>query len=114
LFDCLLACVGGWVRVRADDTSTAHTLISDYTRNANRTRSYYVAAINRVGTEVFPRAFTSGDGGAAHKVGGGRVRSEGAIWWPNGTQMLNWTPPLTPPPNTGLWPLLRVELRRRP
>ena len=31
-------------------------------------RSYYVGAINRVGTEVFPNAFTSGDGKPAHKV----------------------------------------------
>ncbi|KAK9827961.1 hypothetical protein WJX81_001495 [Elliptochloris bilobata] len=28
---------------------------------------YYVGAINRVGTEVFPNAFTSGDGRPAHK-----------------------------------------------
>ena len=30
--------------------------------------SYYVGAINRVGTEVFPNAFTSGDGKPAHNV----------------------------------------------
>lgn len=36
------------------------------------TLSYYVAAINRVGTEHFPREFTSGDGKPAHKVGGAR------------------------------------------
>lgn len=29
---------------------------------------YFVGAINRVGTEVFPNAFTSGDGRPAHKV----------------------------------------------
>ena len=29
--------------------------------------SYYTCAINRVGTEVFPREFTSGDGALAHK-----------------------------------------------
>ncbi|XP_002963936.2 beta-ureidopropionase [Selaginella moellendorffii] len=36
-------------------------------RNAAIANSYFVAAINRVGTEVFPRAFTSGDGKPAHK-----------------------------------------------
>jgi beta-ureidopropionase len=35
-------------------------------RNAAIANSYYVAAINRVGTEVFPAPFTSGDGGPAH------------------------------------------------
>ena len=30
-------------------------------------RSVYVGAINRVGTEVFPNAFTSGDGAPAHR-----------------------------------------------
>ncbi|KAI5062514.1 hypothetical protein GOP47_0023053 [Adiantum capillus-veneris] len=35
-------------------------------RNAAIANSYYVGAINRVGTEVFPRAFTSGDGKEAH------------------------------------------------
>ncbi len=29
---------------------------------------YYVGAINRVGTETFPHAFTSGDGQPAHKA----------------------------------------------
>ena len=29
--------------------------------------TYFVAAINRVGTETFPNAFTSGDGKPAHK-----------------------------------------------
>jgi hypothetical protein len=37
-------------------------------RNAAIANSYFVAAINRVGTEVFPREFTSGDGKPAHKV----------------------------------------------
>jgi hypothetical protein len=37
-------------------------------RNAAIANSYYVGAINRVGTEVFPNAFTSGDGKPAHKV----------------------------------------------
>ncbi|MCO5575899.1 hypothetical protein L7F22_029706 [Adiantum nelumboides] len=35
-------------------------------RNAAIANSYFVGAINRVGTEVFPRAFTSGDGKVAH------------------------------------------------
>jgi beta-ureidopropionase len=35
-------------------------------RNAAIANSYYVAAINRVGTEHFPNAFTSGDGKPAH------------------------------------------------
>ncbi len=38
-------------------------------RNAAIANSYYVGAINRVGMEVFPNAFTSGDGKPAHKVG---------------------------------------------
>ena len=37
-------------------------------RNAAIANSYFTAAINRVGTEVFPNDFTSGDGQAAHKV----------------------------------------------
>lgn len=36
-------------------------------RNAAIANSYFVAAINRVGTEVFPNEFTSGDGRPAHK-----------------------------------------------
>ena len=36
-------------------------------RNAAIANSYYVAAINRVGTEVFPHAFTSGNGAPAHR-----------------------------------------------
>jgi len=36
-------------------------------RNAAIANSYFVGAINRVGTEHFPNAFTSGDGKAAHK-----------------------------------------------
>ena len=39
-------------------------------RNAAIANSYFTAAINRVGTEVFPNDFTSGDGQAAHKVPG--------------------------------------------
>lgn len=36
-------------------------------RNAAIANSYFVAAINRVGCETFPNAFTSGDGKPAHK-----------------------------------------------
>lgn len=36
-------------------------------RNAAIANTYFVAAINRVGTETFPNAFTSGDGKPAHK-----------------------------------------------
>ena len=36
-------------------------------RNAAIANSYYVGAINRVGTEVFPHEFTSGDGKPAHR-----------------------------------------------
>ena len=35
-------------------------------RNAAIANNYYVASINRVGTERFPNQFTSGDGGEAH------------------------------------------------
>lgn len=37
-------------------------------RNAAIANSFYTAGINRVGTEVFPNDFTSGDGAAAHNV----------------------------------------------
>ena len=36
-------------------------------RNAAIANSYFACAINRVGTEVFPNEFTSGDGKPAHK-----------------------------------------------
>lgn len=36
-------------------------------RNAAIANGYFVASINRVGTEIFPNAFTSGDGMPAHK-----------------------------------------------
>jgi len=36
-------------------------------RNAAMTNGYFVGAINRVGTEIFPNEFTSGDGRPAHK-----------------------------------------------
>lgn len=39
-------------------------------RNAAIANGFYVGAINRVGTEVFPNAFTSGDGKAEHKAFG--------------------------------------------
>lgn len=35
-------------------------------RNAAIANSYYTCAINRVGTEVFPNEFTSGNGKPAH------------------------------------------------
>lgn len=37
-------------------------------RTAAIANSYFVGAINRVGTEHFPNEFTSGDGKPAHKV----------------------------------------------
>lgn len=36
-------------------------------RNAAIANNYFVAAINRVGTETFPNSFSSGDGKPAHK-----------------------------------------------
>merc|ERR1739844_758566 len=36
-------------------------------RNAAIANSYFTCAINRVGTETFPREFTSGDGAPSHK-----------------------------------------------
>lgn len=36
-------------------------------RNAAIANSFYTAAINRVGTETFPREFSSGDGAPAHR-----------------------------------------------
>jgi len=36
-------------------------------RNAAISNSYFVGAINRVGTELFPNEFTSADGKPAHK-----------------------------------------------
>ena len=49
-------------------------------RNAAIANSYFTAAINRVGTEVFPNDFTSGDGQAAHKVPLGCVSSAQCIF----------------------------------
>ena len=37
-------------------------------RNAAIANSVFVGAINRVGTEVFPHEFTSGDSKPAHRV----------------------------------------------
>lgn len=48
-------------------------------RNASIANSYYVCAINRVGTEVFPRDFTSADGKPAHKVLLGSGTDQGNI-----------------------------------
>ena len=59
-------------------TGTHHTLLAmamfafAQARNAAIANSYFVGAINRVGTETFPHDFTSGDGKAAHKVGRAR------------------------------------------
>ena len=36
-------------------------------RNAAIANGYFTCAINRVGTEVFPNEFTSGDGKSAHR-----------------------------------------------
>ena len=36
-------------------------------RNAAIANNYFVGGINRVGTEVFPNEFTSGDGNPSHK-----------------------------------------------
>ncbi len=39
-------------------------------RNAAIANHYYACAINRVGSETFPREFTSGDGKPAHNTFG--------------------------------------------
>ena len=41
-------------------------LVPFQARNAAIANSYFVGSINRVGTEVFPNAFTSGDGKPQH------------------------------------------------
>lgn len=46
--------------------SLSETLWPIEARNAAVANSYYTCAINRVGTEVFPNEFTSGDGKEAH------------------------------------------------
>lgn len=51
---------------RNESFQSAYVLLVQ-ARNAAIANSYFVGAINRVGTEVFPREFTSGDGKPAHK-----------------------------------------------
>lgn len=46
--------------------SLSETLWPIEARNAAIANSYYTCAINRVGTEYFPNAFTSGDGNPSH------------------------------------------------
>ena len=36
-------------------------------RNAAIANNYFTCAINRVGTEIYPNEFTSGDGKSAHR-----------------------------------------------
>jgi beta-ureidopropionase len=60
---CILCCVCAQVG------SLSEPLWPVEARNAAIANSYFVAAINRVGTENFPNEFTSGDGQPAHKVG---------------------------------------------
>lgn len=47
--------------------SLSEPLWSIEARNAAIANNFFVAAINRTGTEIFPNAFTSGDGKEAHK-----------------------------------------------
>lgn len=54
------------VRSCKSSSSNTHGRYSQ-ARNAAIANSYFVGAINRVGTEVFPRPFTSGDGKPEHK-----------------------------------------------
>ena len=55
-------------------------------RNAAIANSYYVGAINRVGTELFPNAFTSGDGKPAHRVCTSASGPWPWLWaWPDGS-----------------------------
>lgn len=91
--------------------------------------SYYVGAINRVGTETFPNAFTSGDGKPAHKVLGGKGHGNfrETCGSPRTPHTLGHAPPAPKtqhrplfgrPTHAGLWPLLRQQLlcgaRRQP
>uniref|UniRef100_A0A7S3QZL2 CN hydrolase domain-containing protein n=1 Tax=Dunaliella tertiolecta TaxID=3047 RepID=A0A7S3QZL2_DUNTE len=48
-------------------THPSSCLQNQQARNAAIANSYFVGAINRVGTETFPNEFTSGDGKPAHK-----------------------------------------------
>lgn len=50
----------------ATTSHTSEPLWSIEARNAAIANSYYTCAINRVGTEIFPNEFTSGDGAPAH------------------------------------------------
>lgn len=45
----------------------SETLWGIESRTAAVANSYFSCAINRVGTEIFPSEFTSGDGKPAHK-----------------------------------------------
>lgn len=49
-------------------------------RNAAIANSYFVGAINRIGTEMFPNSFTSGDGKPAHKVNPITMGDKGFCW----------------------------------
>lgn len=51
----------------ATTSHTSEPLWSIETRCAAIANSYYTCAINRVGTELFPNEFTSGDGAPAHR-----------------------------------------------
>lgn len=50
----------------ATTSHTSEPLWSIEARCAAIANSYYTCAINRVGTEMFPNEFTSGDGAPAH------------------------------------------------
>lgn len=54
-------------------------------RNAAIANHYYTCAINRVGTEIFPNPFTSGDGKPAHKDFG-HFYGSSYVAAPNGTR----------------------------
>ena len=72
-----------------------------------------MGAVNRVGTEVFPNAFTSGDGKAAHKVGSVCNRcpvppcSLFSQPWQPGMLVLPAAPMPCPALPLGLFPLLQ-------
>ncbi|KAH9525790.1 Beta-ureidopropionase [Bulinus truncatus] len=57
-------------------------------RNAAIANSYFTVGINRVGTEVFPNEFTSGDGKPAHKEFG-HFYGSSYITGPNGARTPN-------------------------
>eukprot|EP00983_Pelagomonas_calceolata_P026143 821518-Pelagomonas_calceolata.AAC.2 len=58
-------------------THPSSCLQNQQARNAAIANSYFVGAINRVGTETFPNEFTSGDGKPAHKVSRSSTASRG-------------------------------------